>query len=149
MHGGIIEASPSCAQNQMASPSISFFIEPNGEIDVIGSFDRFAAKQHINAGCFFPQTSLPNMNLQTLSNSIGSVLYDKGVIGHVTVDLVSFPEPQNKDAHPMFWAVDINCNLTDYVGAVFNFDLVMEGKLDKFTGQYFVEVDKDPDDVQE
>jgi len=44
MHGGIIEASPSCPQNQMASPSISFFIEPNGEIDVIGSFDKFAAK---------------------------------------------------------------------------------------------------------
>jgi len=30
--GGVIEASPNCLSNQMASPSISFLIEPSGEI---------------------------------------------------------------------------------------------------------------------
>ena len=33
------------------------------------------------------------MNLMTISKAIGSVLYEKGVIGHVTIDLVSFPDP--------------------------------------------------------
>ena len=37
--GGIIEAAPGCAQSQMASPSISFLIEPSGDIDLIGSYD--------------------------------------------------------------------------------------------------------------
>lgn len=33
------------------------------------------------------------MNLQTISRAVGETLYDKGVIGHVTIDLVSFPDP--------------------------------------------------------
>ena len=62
-------------------------------MQLIGSMDRFAAREYVNAGCFFPQKSLPNMNMMTISKSIGDVLYEKGVIGHVTVDLVSFPDP--------------------------------------------------------
>jgi hypothetical protein len=57
--GGVIEAAPMCPSNMLASPSIAFFIEPDGNIELIGSFDKFAAKEYINAGCFFPQTSLP------------------------------------------------------------------------------------------
>lgn len=33
------------------------------------------------------------MNMMTISRSIGEVLYEKGIIGHVTVDLISFPDP--------------------------------------------------------
>jgi len=33
------------------------------------------------------------MNMMTLSRSIGDALYSKGIFGHVTVDLVSFPDP--------------------------------------------------------
>jgi hypothetical protein len=39
--GGVIEASPNCLSNSMASPSIAFLIEPNGEILLNGSFDKF------------------------------------------------------------------------------------------------------------
>ena len=52
--GGVIEATPMCAPNTVASPSIAFFVEPDGNIELIGSFDKFAAKEYINAGCFFP-----------------------------------------------------------------------------------------------
>jgi hypothetical protein len=38
----------------MASPSISFLVEPDGQIQVIGSMDRFTAKTYVNAGCLFP-----------------------------------------------------------------------------------------------
>jgi hypothetical protein len=30
--GGVIEAAPTCLSNQLGSPSISFLIEPSGEI---------------------------------------------------------------------------------------------------------------------
>ena len=89
------------------------------------------------------------MDLQILSNTVGEVLFEKGVIGHVTVDLISFPNPQNKEGHPLFQAVDINCHLTDYAAATFNFDLLMEGKLERQTGQYFVEVEREPEDITE
>ena len=65
------------------------------------------------------------MNMMTICKSIGDILYEKGVMGHVTVDLVSFPDPTSPTAHPLFWAVDLNCNLTDYASACFFFDFLM------------------------
>ena len=52
--GGVIEAVPTCLSNQMSSPSIAFIVEPDGEVQLIGSVDRFAAKECINSGCFYP-----------------------------------------------------------------------------------------------
>lgn len=100
--------------------------------------DRFTSRAYVNAGCFFPQQSLPNMNMMTICKSIGDILYEKGVIGHITVDLVSFPDPTSPSAHPLFWAVDLNCNLTDYASSCFFFDFLMEGKLDQLTGKYTI-----------
>ncbi len=125
--GGVIEAAPTCLSNQMASPGVSFIIEPDGIISLVASYDRFQAREYVNAGCFFPQQSLPNMNMMTISKSIGEILYEKGIIGHVTVDLVAFPDPTSPGSHPLFWAVDLNCCLTDYAGASFFFDFLMEG----------------------
>ena len=39
--GGVIEAAPVCLSVKIGSPSVSFFIEPNGNILVLGSFDWF------------------------------------------------------------------------------------------------------------
>ncbi len=79
------------------------------------------------------------MNLMTISKSIGDVLYEKGIIGHVTVDLVSYPDPTSSTSHPLFWATDINCHLTDYAAVCSFFDFLMEGRLDQYTGQYHID----------
>ena len=83
----------------------------------------------------------------TISMTIGDVLYEKGVIGHVTIDLISFPDPMNPKAHPLFWAVDINCSLSEYATICLFFDLLMEGKIDPQTGEYSIEVHRDPDEI--
>jgi hypothetical protein len=88
-------------------------IEPDGEMVLIGSFDKFSSAEFVNAGCFSPQTSLPSIDLLKICTSVGDVLYEKGVIGHVTIDLVSFPNVENPSSHPFFWAVDISLQLTD------------------------------------
>lgn len=75
-----------------------------------------------------------------MSKSIGDILYEKGVFGHVTVDLISFPDPTGNTPHPLFYAVDINCYMTDYAASVYPFDLLMEGWMDNLTGQYYVEI---------
>jgi hypothetical protein len=111
--------------NQLGSPSIQFLIEPNGEVQLIGSVDKFSAREYVNAGCFFPQQSLPNMNMMTISKAIGEVLYEKGIMGHVTVDLVSFPDPTSPTSHPLFWAIDLNCGMTDYASSCLFFDFLM------------------------
>ena len=85
------------------------------------------------------------MNMQTICNSIGEVLYDKGVIGHVTLDLVSFPDPTSPSSHPLFWAIDLNCHMTDYAAACYFFDFMMEGQLDPLTGKYTI--NNSPDEM--
>lgn len=65
------------------------------------------------------------MNMMTISKSIGDILYEKGIIGHITVDLVSFPDPTSPQSHPLFWAIDLNCGMTDYSSACYFFDFLM------------------------
>lgn len=65
------------------------------------------------------------MNMMTICKSIGDILYEKGVFGHVTVDLVSFPDPTSPHAHPLFWAIDLNCHMTDYAASCYFFDFLM------------------------
>jgi len=88
--------------NQVKSPSVAFFIEPDSNIKLIGSFDKFSGTDFVNAGCFFPQSSLPQIDLLKICNSVGGALYDKGVMGHVTIDLISFPNHEEDGAHPFF-----------------------------------------------
>ena len=83
------------------------------------------------------------MNLMTISKAIGDMLYSHGLLGHVTIDLISFPDPTNPKAHPLFWAVDISAGLSDYATICLFFDILMEGRLDPQTGEYSIEVVKD------
>ena len=46
--GGMIEASPCIVQKDIGSPAIAFFIEPNGEHQVIGTYEK------LNAGLMTP-----------------------------------------------------------------------------------------------
>ena len=114
---------------------------------VTGSYDKFAATEYVNAGCFYPQKSLPSMNLKVLCQSLGNVLFEKGVIGHVSVDLVSFPNPTDPKAHPLFWAVDLNLEFSDFYAISLFFDILMEGKLEEDTGQYNIETVNNGDEL--
>lgn len=141
--GGVIEAQPNCPNSAINSPSVSFLIEPDGKIEVIGSFDRFSARPFINGGCVYPQTSLPNINLSTICKAIGDALYTKGILGYITVDLLSFPFPSASATHPLFWGIDINCWLTDYAATCIFFDFLMDGRLDNQTGTYTIDQNND------
>ena len=46
-HGGVIEAAPLCAPSKVSSPSIAFMIEPDGEIEILGSYDKFHASEYV------------------------------------------------------------------------------------------------------
>lgn len=125
---------------------MSFFIEPDGQIELVGSFDRFSGAEFVNAGCFSPQTSLPSIDLQKISETIGNTLYSKGAFGHVTVDLISFPNVESPTSHPFFWAVDISLELTDQASICYFFDQLMEGALNEQTGEYTVTWEREVED---
>lgn len=59
-------------------------------------------------------------------------------MGHVTIDLISFPNTEDPEAHPFFQAVDISTELTNNAAIVYFFDILMEGKLEQQTGEYSI-----------
>jgi hypothetical protein len=101
--GGVIEAHPNCPRNDLGSPTVSFLIEPDGTVVVVGACDRLEARPFIHGACVAPQRSLPSVNLSAVCGALGGALYQKGVMGHVTVDLLSFPHPSSEGTHPLFW----------------------------------------------
>ena len=126
---------------------MSFCIYPDGNIVLIGAYDKLESRKFVSGGFLFPQTSLPNMNLQMLAISIGNVLYQKDVIGNISVDLVAFPDETGKSGHPLFWAVDLDCCVSDSAAVMSFFDFLMEGTLDPVTGFYHLnsaEEEKNP-----
>jgi len=143
--GGVIEAAPNCLPSQISSSSVGFMIDPIGDVEVLGSYDKFFAHEYVACGYFFPQKSIPNLNLQTICETIGKALYSQGVFGYASLDIISFPDPssKNKDkndqnANRIFWAVDLNCYMTTYVSSTLFFDFLMRGQLDKVGGTYTI-----------
>ena len=66
MKGGVIEAIPTSKDSDMTSINISFLIEPDETIKLIGSYDKFFGQKMLSSGVFFPQRTMPNMNLNSL-----------------------------------------------------------------------------------
>lgn len=54
MKGGVIEAIPTSNSNEMTSINISFLIEPDGTVSLVGSYDKFFGIKFLCSGYFFP-----------------------------------------------------------------------------------------------
>lgn len=59
---GVIE---SCPTNSLSgingSPAISMFIEPDGNVDLIGTYDKINHNYFRNIAAVAPQSSIPNL----------------------------------------------------------------------------------------
>jgi len=69
-------------------------------------------------------------NIQSISNAVGKELYEKGIIGYISLDLISFPNPNSPLSHPLFWynlrrGIDLDCYMTDQTAVTFFFDFLM------------------------
>ena len=60
-----------------------------------------------------PQKSVPNLNVNMVIERIGNYLYENGVIGYCTIELICFYESQKI----LFWAIDLKFGLTDYISS--------------------------------
>jgi len=143
--GGVIEAAPSCLPSQVSSSSVGFVVDPVGEVEVLGSYDKFFANEYVACGYFFPQKSIPNLNLQALCETVGKAMFAQGVFGYATLDIISFPDPamakqakNEKNINRIFWAVDLNCYMTTNIASTLFFDFLMRGNMDKVSGIYTI-----------
>ncbi|EAS06221.3 IQ calmodulin-binding motif protein (macronuclear) [Tetrahymena thermophila SB210] len=140
--GGIIEAYPVLLNRTViSSPSLSFFIEPSGEVSLITAYDKIQGSLFINIGCSFPQKSITsNINLTNLCSEIGSKLYEKGVFGYVTADFIVYGDT--------IQGIGLDCYMNNYQASFFYFDYLMRGKLNKENGKYFASLTENLDNYQ-
>jgi hypothetical protein len=68
------------------------------------------------------------------------------MMGHICIDFVSFPNPEDPSSQPCFWAVDITNEMTDNAAICSFFDILMEGSLNEETGDYTIDVITDGED---
>ena len=72
LNEGVIESCPTNSLGGITgSPCISLYIEPDGNIELIGTYDKINFNHFRNIGALSPQTSLPNLvilNIKILEN---------------------------------------------------------------------------------
>eukprot|EP00340_Litonotus_pictus_P012515 CAMPEP_0170539182 /NCGR_PEP_ID=MMETSP0209-20121228/103769_1 /TAXON_ID=665100 ORGANISM="Litonotus pictus, Strain P1" /NCGR_SAMPLE_ID=MMETSP0209 /ASSEMBLY_ACC=CAM_ASM_000301 /LENGTH=383 /DNA_ID=CAMNT_0010841043 /DNA_START=304 /DNA_END=1456 /DNA_ORIENTATION=- len=110
--GGIIEACPTfLLSGIIGSPAISFFIEPDGNINQYISYDKVSANYFNTIAAISPQNSIPNLNIKLMVDKIGNYLYQQDIIGYVTVEFIAF----NDGKKTLFWAIDLQLGMTDLI----------------------------------
>jgi len=57
-------------------------------------------------------------------------MYERHMFGYVSVDFVAFKDPNNLEAHPLFWAIDIDFHLTDACSIASFYNFLLDGKMD-------------------
>ena len=138
LRGGLIEAMPTSRVENSSSPALMFRIEPDGNVVLLGSYDKIQGTKLVNFACVFPQASLPSINLKQVVATLGESLYAQGVFGYITLEMLAFQENPHQKSHPLFWMIDLKCQLDEFSASYFLFDFLSHGRLDKVSGQYFL-----------
>ena len=149
-YGGIIEAYPSFNLNNniIGSPSFPIFIEPNGNIEILNSYDKINLFSFRNIGAISPEKSMRNIKKNKFDNDnenkefdinlicekIGKYLYEHDIIGYVTIDFIVFKNINNEN-DINYWAIDIKFGLNDLLTSIKFCYFLYSHSMDKFEHQ--------------
>lgn len=132
--GGVIEAVPPAAVD---SPSVNLLIDPTGEVSVHSTHDHIFTADYHYVGATFPQQTANRRALNAASLAVGKVCADKGIIGYVSVDFVSF---RDGDGQQRLWAIDLNIGVHDTAVSFEMFRFLTNGHFNANLGTYYADV---------
>jgi hypothetical protein len=102
--GGVIEAVPASG-SPLESPAVNLLIEPTGEVSIHSTHDHIFTADYHYVGASFPQQTANRRALNGAALAVGKVCAEKGIIGFVSVDFVSF---RDAGGQQRLWAIDLN-----------------------------------------
>eukprot|EP01064_Diplonema_japonicum_P026301 TRINITY_DN3771_c0_g1_i1.p1 TRINITY_DN3771_c0_g1~~TRINITY_DN3771_c0_g1_i1.p1 ORF type:complete len:943 (+),score=239.09 TRINITY_DN3771_c0_g1_i1:98-2926(+) len=105
-NGGVVEAVPS---ECISSPVANMYIHPDGSVQLLSVQEQVLSPQYCGMGVSFPQTTVPHAAVRDATLSVGSVCYQKKIMGYASVEYVVF----SKNGQLRMWAVDLELHLTN------------------------------------
>uniref|UniRef100_A0A8C5MM00 IQ motif containing H n=1 Tax=Leptobrachium leishanense TaxID=445787 RepID=A0A8C5MM00_9ANUR len=108
--GGIIEAYP--PTESITCLTLDLLIQPDGGIDMVSCGDQIHGSSPFECiGTTVPQCSIPPEILTSICNQVGEACRTRGICGYLSLDLLSFIDPQN--LNQQIWATDLDVCYSD------------------------------------
>ncbi|XP_044135306.1 IQ domain-containing protein H [Bufo gargarizans] len=126
-HGGIIEAFPPA--ESITCLTIDLLINPDGEIQMLSCGDQIHSSSPLQCvGSSVPQCSVAPDILTSMCSSIGEACKTRGVLGYLSVELVTFIDPQSLEQQ--IWATDLDLCYSDQLAMTQLLLYLTKGTLD-------------------
>ena len=132
---GIIECCPTKNLDGIINnPCLPIFIEPNGKIRILPSFEKINVDFFKNVVSTSPQTSINNGDLNKVGEQIGNFLYSQEIIGYTTIEFITYHDGKKL----IYSAVDMKYGLTQQICDLqFCYILYVQSALIKNNKNYF------------
>ncbi|CAL9697459.1 unnamed protein product [Knipowitschia caucasica] len=109
--GGVVQAYPPSYSSWV---TVDLLLEPDGRVSMLSCGDQLLSSDGLDfLGSCVPQRSLSPDSLGSLCTRVGRACLQKGLVGHVSLDLVSFTQGASKE-HKM-WALDLHLSYSDHL----------------------------------
>ena len=109
---GIIECCPTKGLSGiMGKPCIPIYIEPNGVINVLPSYEKINVDNFKNILNASPQKCLEENEMINLGKKLGNLLYKNNIIGYASVECITFHNGEKM----LYWCVDIKYGFTQTI----------------------------------
>ena len=124
--GGIIEAKPPVENRcKLTFPCISFCVEPNGEYNIVTTYEKVMGSPFRSYACSFPQKSVEMSKVDSTIRQICDSFKMRKIFGHFTIDLLCYQN--EKQTQQKIWVLDIDPFMNDYTCSFYLFDILMRG----------------------
>ncbi|XP_026782757.3 IQ motif-containing protein H isoform X1 [Pangasianodon hypophthalmus] len=103
--GGVIEAYP--PSDSVTGVTVDLLVEPDGGVRMLSCGDQLRGPGFLQvSGCTVPQSSVSPDVLYSICMRIGKACQERHILGHLSLDLVTFLEPGTLEQQ--VWAVDLD-----------------------------------------
>ncbi|CAH2274496.1 IQ domain-containing H isoform X1 [Pelobates cultripes] len=125
--GGIIEAFPPA--DSITCLTVDLLIKPDGGTEMVSCGDQIHGLSPLECiGTTVPQCSVPPEILTSICNRVGEACRIRGILGYLSMDLLSFIDLQNLEQQ--IWATDLDVCYSDQLAMTQLLMYLTSGTLD-------------------